>query len=61
MNHYISYLYAIEVHDYLIEEYGGRKGIVNEGLLRSAWAYQNTSNKGTKEALRLVGNKLFYS
>ncbi len=33
---YITYQYVIEVHDKLIEEYGGRKGILNEGLLRSA-------------------------
>src|SRR3990167_10219241 len=34
--HYITYQYVIEVHDSLIDEYGGRKGILNEGLLRSA-------------------------
>lgn len=33
---YIAYQYVIEVHDDLINEYGGRKGILNEGLLRSA-------------------------
>ncbi len=33
---YISYQYVLETHDELIEEYGGRKGILNEGLLRSA-------------------------
>ncbi len=36
MIHYITYQYVIEVHDSLIDEYGGRKGILNEGLLRSA-------------------------
>ena len=36
MIHYIAYQYVIEVHDSLIDEYGGRKGILNEGLLRSA-------------------------
>lgn len=36
MIHYISYQYVIEVHDYLIDEYGGRNGVLNEGLLRSA-------------------------
>ncbi|MBS0615985.1 MAG: type II toxin-antitoxin system death-on-curing family toxin [Verrucomicrobia bacterium] len=36
MIHYIQYQYVIEVHDNLIDEYGGRKGILNEGLLRSA-------------------------
>jgi death-on-curing protein len=33
---YITYQYVIEIHDNLIDEYGGRKGILNEGLLRSA-------------------------
>lgn len=36
MIHYIFFQYVIEVHDSLINEYGGRKGILNEGLLRSA-------------------------
>lgn len=36
MIHYITYQYVIEVHDSLIDEYGGRKGVLNEGLLRSA-------------------------
>ncbi len=33
---YISFEYVLELHDQLIEEYGGVKGILNEGLLRSA-------------------------
>ncbi len=33
---YISFEYVLEIHDQLIEEYGGKKGILNEGLLRSA-------------------------
>ena len=33
---YITFEYVLEIHDQLIEEYGGRKGILNEGLLRSA-------------------------
>lgn len=33
---YITFEYVLEVHDKLIEEYGGKKGILNEGLLRSA-------------------------
>ncbi len=36
MIHYIPYQYAIEVHDRLIDKYGGRKGLLNEGLLKSA-------------------------
>ncbi len=36
MIHYVTYQYVIEVHDYLINEYGGRKGVLNEGLLKSA-------------------------
>ncbi len=36
MINYITYQYVIEIHDNLINEYGGRKGILNEGLLRSA-------------------------
>lgn len=34
--HYITYQYVVEIHDHLIDEYGGMKGILNEGLLRSA-------------------------
>ncbi len=33
---YIRFQYVLEIHDELIKEYGGRKGILNEGLLRSA-------------------------
>ena len=33
---FITFQYVLEVHDKLIEEYGGKKGILNEGLLRSA-------------------------
>ena len=36
MIHYITYQYVVEIHDNLIDEYGGKKGILNEGLLRSA-------------------------
>jgi death-on-curing protein len=33
---YISFELVLEFHDQLIAEYGGAKGILNEGLLRSA-------------------------
>ncbi len=33
---YISFEFILELHDQLIEEYGGVKGILNEGLLLSA-------------------------
>ncbi len=33
---YITFEAVLEIHDELIEEYGGAKGILNEGLLRSA-------------------------
>jgi death on curing protein len=33
---YISFEYTLEIHDQLINEYGGLKGILNEGLLHSA-------------------------
>lgn len=33
---YITFEYVLEIHDKLIDEYGGCKGILNEGLLRSA-------------------------
>lgn len=36
MIHYITYQYVIEIHDHLVREYGGRIGILNEGLLKSA-------------------------
>lgn len=34
--HYITYQYVLEIHDLLVDEYGRRKGILNEGLLKSA-------------------------
>ena len=34
--HYVTYQYVVEIHDNLVDEYGGKKGILNEGLLRSA-------------------------
>lgn len=33
---YITFEYVLTIHDELIDEYGGVKGILNEGLLRSA-------------------------
>ncbi len=36
MIHYISIDYVIKLHDQLVDEYGGRKGILNLGLLISA-------------------------
>ena len=33
---YITFEYVLEMHEKLIEDYGGRQGILNEGLLRSA-------------------------
>ena len=36
MIHYITYQYVVEIHDHLVSEYGGKLGILNEGLLRSA-------------------------
>lgn len=34
--YYVTYQYVVEIHDSLIDEYGGMKGVLNEGLLRSA-------------------------
>lgn len=36
MTSYITFEYVLEIHDVLIQEYGGQKGILSEGLLRSA-------------------------
>ncbi len=36
MIHYISIDYVIKLHDQLVDQYGGRKGILNLGLLMSA-------------------------
>ena len=36
MIHYVTYQHVVEVHDNLIDEYGGLRGILNEGLLKSA-------------------------
>lgn len=33
---YITFEYVLEIHDDLINEFGGAKGLLNEGLLRSA-------------------------
>ncbi len=33
---YISFEFVLSLHDELVEEYGGVKGILNEGLLHSA-------------------------
>ena len=33
---YIAFEYVLKIHDALIVEYGGARGILNEGLLRSA-------------------------
>lgn len=33
---YIAFEYVLKIHDQLIDEYGGARGILNEGLLRSA-------------------------
>lgn len=36
MMYYISLEHVLEMHDRLVEEYGGRKGLLNLGLLQSA-------------------------
>lgn len=33
---YLTFQYVVEIHDELIKEYGGRNGVLNEGLLKSA-------------------------
>ena len=33
---YVSFEYVLRIHDKLISEYGGRHGLLNEGLLKSA-------------------------
>lgn len=33
---YITFEYVLKIHDELIEQYGGSKGVLNEGLLHSA-------------------------
>ena len=33
---YLTFEYVLKIHDELIVEYGGAKGVLNEGLLRSA-------------------------
>lgn len=56
MIHYITYQYVIEIHDNLIEQYGGRKGILNEGLLRSALEMPKARFNG-KELHRTIFDK----
>jgi len=36
MTHYISLEKVLEIHDQLVDEYGGLKGVLNLGLLQSA-------------------------
>lgn len=33
---YLSFEFVLSLHEQLVEEYGGVKGVLNEGLLRSA-------------------------
>lgn len=33
---YITFEYVLKIHDELIQQYGGAKGVLNEGLLHSA-------------------------
>lgn len=33
---YITFEYTMKIHDELVREYGGRLGVLNEGLLKSA-------------------------
>ncbi|MFI5334624.1 MAG: type II toxin-antitoxin system death-on-curing family toxin [Chlamydiales bacterium] len=43
---YVSFEYVLEIHDKLIEEYGGRKGLLHEGLLHSALEMPRASFHG---------------
>jgi death on curing protein len=60
---YITFEYVFEVHDRLINEYGGRKGILHEGLLRSALEMPKARFDG-KDLYRTIFDKvsayLFY-
>ncbi len=60
---FISFDTVIEIHDQLIEEYGGRKGILNEGLLKSSLEMPKACFNG-KDLYRTVFDKtaayLFY-
>jgi death-on-curing protein len=33
---YVAFDYTLKIHDELVREYGGRQGVLNEGLLKSA-------------------------
>lgn len=56
MIHYVTYQYVVEIHDNLIDEYGGMKGILNEGLLRSALEMPKTRFDG-KDLHRTIFDK----
>ena len=53
---YIPFEYVLKVHDELIDEYGGAKGILNEGLLRSALEMPKTRFDG-KDLHRTIYDK----
>lgn len=54
---YITFEYVLEIHDELIEEYGGRKGILHEGLLRSALEMPKACFNG-KDLYRTIFDKV---
>jgi death on curing protein len=54
--YYIPYQYVIEIHDKLIDEYGGRKGLLSEGLLKSSLEMPKASFNG-KDLHRTIFDK----
>ncbi len=56
MIHYIPLDYVLHLHDQLIEEYGGTKGILNLGLLQSALEMPRASFNG-KDLHRTIYDK----
>lgn len=57
---YISFEYALSVHDQLIREYGGASGLLNEGLLRSALEMPKASYAGKDLHLSLYDKTAAY-
>lgn len=53
---YITFEYTLKIHDELIREYGGRLGVLNEGLLKSALEMPKAQFNG-KDLHRTVFDK----
>lgn len=56
MTSYITFEYTMKIHDELIREYGGRLGVLNEGLLKSVLEMPKAQFNG-KDLYRTIFDK----